>query len=153
MRTKIFGKMNISYPLIRTRTCAYQRVRNTSFSENFVVKRLETYKWNCFFYSNEFLKISQIFSLSIASTVFFLWNLSNDILVLSKLYCNKNFTNFVTTGLEIRRDFASSNYSDTRKEHLNESLHRLACNILSNNDSWVTYEKKIFFSQNIWFNL
>ena len=25
---------NISYPLIRTRTCAYQGVRNVSFSEN-----------------------------------------------------------------------------------------------------------------------
>ena len=69
---------------------------------------------------------------------------------LSKLYCNKNFTNFLTTGLEIRRDFASLNYSDTCKEHLNESLHRLVCNILSNNDSWVTYEKKNFFSRKIY---
>ena len=32
---KIFRKTNISYPLIRTRTCAYQGVRNVSFSENF----------------------------------------------------------------------------------------------------------------------
>ena len=32
---KIFGKTNISNPLIRTRTCAYQEVRNVSFSENF----------------------------------------------------------------------------------------------------------------------
>ena len=31
---KIFRKTNISYPLIRTRTCAYQWVRNVSFSEN-----------------------------------------------------------------------------------------------------------------------
>ena len=31
---KIFRKTNISYPLIRTRTCAYQGVRNVSFSEN-----------------------------------------------------------------------------------------------------------------------
>ena len=30
-----YPKTNISYPLIRTRTCAYQRVRNVSFSENF----------------------------------------------------------------------------------------------------------------------
>ena len=30
-----FRKFNISYPLIRTRTCAYQGVRNISFSENF----------------------------------------------------------------------------------------------------------------------
>ena len=32
---KIFEKTNISYPLIHTRTCAYQGVRNVSFSENF----------------------------------------------------------------------------------------------------------------------
>ena len=32
---KIFQKTNISYPLIRTRTCAYQGVRDVSFSENF----------------------------------------------------------------------------------------------------------------------
>ena len=31
----IFRKTNISNPLIRTRTCAYQGVRNVSFSENF----------------------------------------------------------------------------------------------------------------------
>ena len=32
---KIFRKTNISNPLIRTRTCAYQGVRNVSFSKNF----------------------------------------------------------------------------------------------------------------------
>ena len=32
---KIFRKTNISYPLIRTRSWAYQGVRNVSFSENF----------------------------------------------------------------------------------------------------------------------
>ena len=32
---KIFRKANISKPLIHTRTCAYQGVRNVSFSENF----------------------------------------------------------------------------------------------------------------------
>ena len=31
---QIFRKTNISYPLIRTRTCAYQGVRNVHFSEN-----------------------------------------------------------------------------------------------------------------------
>ena len=31
---QIFRKTNISYPLIRTRTCAYQGVRNVSFLEN-----------------------------------------------------------------------------------------------------------------------
>ena len=31
---KIFKKTNISYPLIYTRTCAYQRVRNDRFPEN-----------------------------------------------------------------------------------------------------------------------
>ena len=30
----IFRKTNISYPLIRSRTCAYQGVRNVRFSEN-----------------------------------------------------------------------------------------------------------------------
>ena len=32
---KIFRKTNISYPLIRTLTCAYQRTRNISFPEHF----------------------------------------------------------------------------------------------------------------------
>ena len=32
---KIFRKTNISNPLIRTRTCTYQKVRNISFSESF----------------------------------------------------------------------------------------------------------------------
>ena len=31
---QIFRKTNFSYPLIRTRTCAYQGVRNVRFSEN-----------------------------------------------------------------------------------------------------------------------
>ena len=34
-KRKIFRKTNISNPLIRIRTCAYQGVRNVSFSENF----------------------------------------------------------------------------------------------------------------------
>ena len=33
---KIFRNTNISYPLIRTLSCAYQEVRNVSLSENFV---------------------------------------------------------------------------------------------------------------------
>ena len=32
---KIFRKTNISNPMIRTHKCAYQRVKNISFSENF----------------------------------------------------------------------------------------------------------------------
>ena len=32
---KIFRKTNMSNPLIRTRTCAYQGVRTVGFSENF----------------------------------------------------------------------------------------------------------------------
>ena len=32
---KIFGKTNISYPLIQTRTAACQVVKNVSFLENF----------------------------------------------------------------------------------------------------------------------
>ena len=31
---QIFQKTNISYPLIRTPSCAYQGVRNVRFSEN-----------------------------------------------------------------------------------------------------------------------
>ena len=31
---QIFRKTSISYPLIRTRTCAYQELRNNRFSEN-----------------------------------------------------------------------------------------------------------------------
>ena len=38
---KIFRKTNISYRLIRTRTCVYQGVRNISFSENFVYVLIE----------------------------------------------------------------------------------------------------------------
>ena len=34
--SKIFRKTNISYPLTHTRTCAYQGVRNVSFSEKFL---------------------------------------------------------------------------------------------------------------------
>ena len=30
---QIFRKTNISYPLVRTRTCAYQGVRNVHYSE------------------------------------------------------------------------------------------------------------------------
>ena len=33
VRTQNFPKTNISYPLIRTRTCAYQELRNVSFSK------------------------------------------------------------------------------------------------------------------------
>ena len=36
--SKFSGKTNISNPLIRTRTCAYQGVRKVSFSENFYVR-------------------------------------------------------------------------------------------------------------------
>ena len=35
---KVFRKTNISNPLIRTRTCAYQRVRNVSFFRKFCVR-------------------------------------------------------------------------------------------------------------------
>ena len=34
-RTQLFRKTNISYPVIRTRTCAYQGLSNVSFSRNF----------------------------------------------------------------------------------------------------------------------
>ena len=32
---KLFRKTNIYYPLMRTRTCAHQRIRNDSFWKNF----------------------------------------------------------------------------------------------------------------------
>ena len=35
LRSQNFWKVNISYPLIRTRLCAYQGAWNVSFSENF----------------------------------------------------------------------------------------------------------------------
>ena len=38
---KIFQKTNLSYPLILSRTCAYQRVRKVSFSEKFTVALLQ----------------------------------------------------------------------------------------------------------------
>ena len=43
--SKIFRKTNISYYLIRTRTCAYQGVRNVSFSE-----RTDNTKSKCVLY-------------------------------------------------------------------------------------------------------
>ena len=36
VHTRNFRKTNISYPLIRTRGCAYQGVRIVSFSDNFM---------------------------------------------------------------------------------------------------------------------
>ena len=33
---KIFRKTNISYPLMRTRTCWYEGVRNNDFLENYL---------------------------------------------------------------------------------------------------------------------
>ena len=33
---QIFRKTNISYPLIRTRTCVYQWVKTVRFSENLI---------------------------------------------------------------------------------------------------------------------
>ena len=35
VRTQILRKINISYPLIHTRACTYQGIRNVNFSENF----------------------------------------------------------------------------------------------------------------------
>ena len=35
VRTQTFRKTKISYPLVRTRACAYQGVRNVTFSEHF----------------------------------------------------------------------------------------------------------------------
>ena len=35
VRTQKYLQTNISYPLIRTRTCAYQEERDVSISENF----------------------------------------------------------------------------------------------------------------------
>ena len=51
VRSKTFRKTKISYPIIRTPMCMYQRVRNVSFSENFayvlnecsLIKHTESY--------------------------------------------------------------------------------------------------------------
>ena len=54
---KIFWKTNISYPLIRKRTCTYQGVRNVSFSENFMYVLNE---WPLFYFLWPWYKIIQI---------------------------------------------------------------------------------------------
>ena len=38
----MFRKTNIFYPLIRTRTCTHQRVRNFGFSKNFANLLIES---------------------------------------------------------------------------------------------------------------
>ena len=43
-RTQLFRKTNISYPVIRTRTCAYQGLSNVSFSRNFTYVLKEWFK-------------------------------------------------------------------------------------------------------------
>lgn len=49
------------------------------------------------------------------------------------------------SGFEIRRESASSTHAETREEHFNESLFRLAWTLLLNQDSRVNLEKKILF--------
>ena len=53
------------------------------------------------------------------------------------------------SGLKIRRESRSSIQAKTRKEYFNESLLRLACNKLSNNDSHVNEEKAISYHKNM----
>ena len=48
---------------------------------------------------------------------------------------NHNKNMYIT--LEIRHESASSTHDETREEYDNKSLLRLACNILSNNNSCV----------------
>ena len=47
---QIFRKTNISYPLIRSRRCAYQGVRNVCFSENLACFFLKNPFWDLPFY-------------------------------------------------------------------------------------------------------
>ena len=62
---KIFRKTNISNPLIRTRTCAYQGVRNVSSSENFsyvlygcpLIKNISTISHNVVLFQFYFWKV------------------------------------------------------------------------------------------------
>ena len=56
VRTQNFPKANISNPLIWTRTCAYQGVRNVSFSDNIAYSQNKwmfslwfSWLWTCFY--------------------------------------------------------------------------------------------------------
>ena len=51
----MFRKTSISYPLIRTCTCAYQGVKNVSFSESFAYV-LNGFPLNRYFWRNSFFK-------------------------------------------------------------------------------------------------
>ena len=60
---QIFRKTNISYPLIRTRTCAYQEVRNVHFSENlagFVLLQRSCWDSPFCFITNELTHVSPL---------------------------------------------------------------------------------------------
>ena len=52
----LFRKTNISYPMIRARTCAYQRVRNVRFSENLAC----FFSWNTHFEICPFILIPMV---------------------------------------------------------------------------------------------
>ena len=54
---KFIWKINISYPLIRIRACAYEGLRNVSFSEYFAYVLNERSKWKS--NKNENLKFFQ----------------------------------------------------------------------------------------------
>ena len=56
---QIFWKTNISYPLIRTRKCAYQGVRNIRFSKNLAC----FVPWNTHFWDSPFCHITDEFFL------------------------------------------------------------------------------------------
>ena len=53
---QIFWKTNISYPLIRTRKCAYQGVRNVRFSKNLAC----FVPWNTRFWDSPFCHITDM---------------------------------------------------------------------------------------------
>ena len=68
LQLKIFRNTNISYSLIRTHTCAYQRIRNVSFAGDFELlentkKHLNEkvgMKWvECFYESNMNIEFSK----------------------------------------------------------------------------------------------
>ena len=75
---KMFGKTNISYPLVRTRTCVYQGIRNVSFSENFAYVRFNFFKrlqhflklGELLYFQNNFSKMDAIYC-HVAQYLFF----------------------------------------------------------------------------------
>ena len=86
---KIFRKTNISNPLIRTHSCAYQGVRNVSFSENFayVLNKLSSLCLEIFYFEG-YIQLKPV-EISIQIEILFLFipqkaNIESDIFIDSR---------------------------------------------------------------------